>query len=356
MEKTKGLDHFVLKRRIILLRILKTEPEELNAPEAETGWDELVFQPCVYILQEFLGLPLKLKFIWFPLFGGSIWSHDLQEELDTMSKDGLITITNNRLCISKEGFALAYSLPKVSENLNQKYSSHFKLLSRLMVMTPEQLQSFACAVSTKTTGQELDKEQIGKIDNLLALAKEAAIKPEEFDVSPKEDEIAGVRGKSPSKIDLWLHHYLDETNRKTFMNATQSAKAAGYNCSSEHSFQVIGHENLRKVVPQVNEWMNKAGITSNRIEAKLVKMIDATKTEVRTYPANHIVEREEIEDYPTQLQAVRLAMKFKGMDAPKKHEHSGPGGKPLECRITPDMSAQEASDAYSQVLREIKGE
>lgn len=153
------------------------------------------------------------------------------------------------------------------------------------------------------------------------------------------------------KMAAWLKHYLD-LDSPTFMNATKSARASGYDTKKAKSLTVIGLENLAKLRPLVNEWLDEYGLSEDTIKGLIAGKMRAKKSIFVNKGDG--VEEIEVEDNQTQMQAMNLAVKIRGMDAPKKYEVSGPGGKPFECRITTEMSDKEASEAYAQILKEIK--
>ena len=85
--------------------------------------------------------------------------------------------------------------------------------------------------------------------------------------------------KLTGKQALFLRHLLDESNPDTFMNATGSAKAAKYNCSTENSYSLIGYENIRKLKPYISQWLDEVGLSEERLRLKIVELL-----EVDNYP------------------------------------------------------------------------
>lgn len=156
--------------------------------------------------------------------------------------------------------------------------------------------------------------------------------------------------KSPSKLDLWLQHYLDDSNSITFMNSTRSAMAAGYKCNGYNSFACIGRQNFKKLQPKIETWLNEEGLTPAKIKAKLTQLAEAKQTEFFAYQGM-VVDEREVPALGIQIQAAKLAAKVLGMEAPRKHELAGMDGKGLEVTIKPDMTPQEAERAYSQMLK-----
>lgn len=82
----------------------------------------------------------------------------------------------------------------------------------------------------------------------------------------------------PNKRLLWFKHYTDDTNPHTFLNATQSAKSAGYKCSTDESFRDVGYENFTKLHDKIEKWLNDIGMSGNRLKAKLLSLMDAKET------------------------------------------------------------------------------
>ena len=96
------------------------------------------------------------------------------------------------------------------------------------------------------------------------------------------------------KQALFLKHLLDESNPNTFMNATGSAKAAKYNCSTENSYSLIGYENIRKLKPYISQWLEEFGLSEERLKLKIVELL-------------------EVDNYPVQRATLEMAMRSKGM-------------------------------------------
>ena len=62
----------------------------------------------------------------------------------------------------------------------------------------------------------------------------------------KHKKINPERLKITPKFELWLRHFLNIRNKKTFGNATQSALLA-YNTTNLKTAGIIGHENIVKM-------------------------------------------------------------------------------------------------------------
>ena len=124
-----------------------------------------------------------------------------------------------------------------------------------------------------------------------------------------------------SKLNVWLKHYLDETNPKTFMNKKESARAAGYKCSTDESFGSVGCQNFNKLKDKIVKWLDENSFSDNAIKAKIVSLMDATEIKLfqgEDEDGKFCVHEHEIKDCKTQLKAVNLATDVKGMKAAQK--------------------------------------
>lgn len=168
---------------------------------------------------------------------------------------------------------------------------------------------------------------------------------------PEKDEIQACRDnlKRHPKMAAWLKHYLNMDDIKTYMNATASARAAGYDCISPNSFEVVGATNLRKFKPLISDWLDKNAVSPDIVLGLLGKSMRATRSIV--FNTDSGIDEREIIDHQARVPALRLAAKVLGMEAPTKHELAGLDGKGLEVTIKPDMTPQEAERAYSQMLK-----
>lgn len=162
-----------------------------------------------------------------------------------------------------------------------------------------------------------------------------------------KDKADDVKLKLTEKQARWLNFYIDSDNLDTYMNATGSAKAAKYNCSSYISFAVVGQSNLKKLKPLITEALGDCGITRGTVKALLSESTRATKI-IFTEDGDEVV----LPDHQARVAALRLAGKFLGMEAPTKHEHSGVDGKELEITVKPGMTPKEAVQECEAMLRE----
>lgn len=157
------------------------------------------------------------------------------------------------------------------------------------------------------------------------------------------------------KQRLWLKAFLNRDNPSTFLNKTESARYAKYNCENEESFASIGNQNFRKLQPSIQTWIDEEGLDDINLKAKLISLIDAkqvlfhkvkgnvdpdclppgafivTESSILAYRGKG-EEKQEIDDgdtivalpvqaLETQRKSLEMAMKIKGMFAPEKHEH-----------------------------------
>ena len=83
-------------------------------------------------------------------------------------------------------------------------------------------------------------------------------------------------------------------------------------------------------------------MSENFLKLKLRSLIDAKETKFFHSPVKDengkvtdiFVKEVEVEAIETQRKTLDMALKVKDMMAPKKFEHSGPGGKPIETKLT----------------------
>jgi phage terminase small subunit len=150
----------------------------------------------------------------------------------------------------------------------------------------------------------------------------------------------------PSKRDIWLGHYLDRNNTETFMNATASAKAAGYKAKSETAFTSIGHENLTKLDTRIVKWMDEEGLSEARLKAKLMQLLDAKETKF-FQKDGEIITKVDVEAQGVQTRVLDMALKVKGMYAPSKVEGKVEHDHTHNHELTPEMK-ELLDDAYGQ--------
>ena len=118
--------------------------------------------------------------------------------------------------------------------------------------------------------------------------------------------------KKVSKLELWLFHYLNEENPDTFLNKTGASKAAGYKAKSENCFHVIGYQNFRKYMPEIEKWMDEYGFSETRIKAKIAEGVGATETKFFAKDGV-VIEEKECIAWETRRRYLEMMGKIKGM-------------------------------------------
>lgn len=131
-----------------------------------------------------------------------------------------------------------------------------------------------------------------------------------------------------TKKQFWLRYFLDKDNRDTFLNRTESARAAGYECQDDHSYSAIGSNNYRFYEKIIQKWMNEEGLTDLSLKCKLITLLDAKETKFFAHEGV-VTDEREVECLGIQAKALDMALKVKGSYAAQKTEVSGPGGGPV---------------------------
>lgn len=73
---------------------------------------------------------------------------------------------------------------------------------------------------------------------------------ENSDLPKRKEKLPPIKAR---KLSLWFQLFTDETNPKTFLNRTESAKQAGYNAKSDPSFGNIELQNYKKLEVYINK-------------------------------------------------------------------------------------------------------
>lgn len=136
---------------------------------------------------------------------------------------------------------------------------------------------------------------------------------------------------SATKANVWFFHYTDKSNPKTFMNATESARLAGFNCKSERNFRSVGWLMRKRMDDQIAKWLKKYGLSDSVLYKKLLDLMDAT--EVRHFQKDgKVTDTRVIRALSIQLKALELACKIKGIVAPEKLEVTGKDGQAIKIQ------------------------
>lgn len=178
-----------------------------------------------------------------------------------------------------------------------------------------------------------------------------------------------------NKLNEWFKAYTNPENPKTYLNKTQSAKAAGYKASSEDSFAQIGCQNFNKLKVKIDAWLDENGLSEEVLKTKLISLFEGQeikimtlKGEIETENLSNIAqiiasgvshkvtpqgtpytERETIigisvENKELQRRALDMGFKVKGVYAPQKREVMGKDGGPIRQESELSYEAQSLLD------------
>ena len=184
-----------------------------------------------------------------------------------------------------------------------------------------------------------------------------------------------------SKINAWFRAYTDESNPRTFLNKTESARAAGYKTTSVDSLKSIGHQNFTKLSVKIDAWLDQTGLSETALKQKLVSLLDGKKTVFQKvkgavaaaalpagwqvvatsgvvvqegedgtslFTADETLLAADMENLELQRRTLDMALKVRSLYSPEKHEHSGKDGTPINHNLTMDEVA-------AQLLAEVAG-
>ena len=189
-----------------------------------------------------------------------------------------------------------------------------------------------------------------------------------------------------NKLQLWYKFYTDENNPQTFLNKLASAKAAQYKCTSDASFGSVGYQNFKKLQDRISGWLDDNKFSIAALKNKHAELLETHKTvfqkikgQISTddLPENVSViaegkkmagygdgdgdDRDVYDDGDTllainvadpeiQRRALDMAYKVKGEYAAEKKELTGPGGGPIETKMT-DFPTEPMTVAAWEELR-----
>jgi hypothetical protein len=148
------------------------------------------------------------------------------------------------------------------------------------------------------------------------------------------------------KMRKWLQSYLDDTNKETFGNATASAKAAGYKCKSSECFENIGSQNYKKLMPQIEKWLDENALSDCRLKGLLVDGLQAFETKFFAHQGA-VVEEKTVIPWEIRRKYLEMALKVKGLFAPEKHELAGKDGSTIDLTAIV-MRVTEKNESDSQ--------
>jgi hypothetical protein len=166
---------------------------------------------------------------------------------------------------------------------------------------------------------------------------------------------------------VWLVAFLNEGS-PTFLNATASAKKAGYRARNDHTFQEIGHKCRLRYGREIAKWLDDCGYSETELKIKLCRLLEAKETifqrmkgkvDQAALPEGHRVAAITEEDtlleidvaaLSVQIKALELALRVKGLFAPDRHEHSGAASTPIQLTDEDRAVLRKVIDASAQKL------
>jgi hypothetical protein len=178
-------------------------------------------------------------------------------------------------------------------------------------------------------------------------------------------------GKPALLSVVWLKAYFDEGS-PTFLNATASARKAGYRARKAHTFEQIGYKNRMKYGPKIVEWLDQCGMSETQLKIKLLSLLEARETVFQKLkgtvrqsdlPEGHRVVvmtdedsliEVEVAALETQRRSLDMALKIKGIYSPERLEHSGAIATKLEISEEDRKLGQQLVQAAMATLMEAK--
>jgi hypothetical protein len=151
--------------------------------------------------------------------------------------------------------------------------------------------------------------------------------------------------QKPSRKQLWLSHFLDHSNKSTFLKKSGAAIAAGYSSPSSS-----GSANYKYFKDKIAEWLDEVGLSETTLKIKLATLLDAKETKFFAHQGV-VVDEREVEALGLQLKALDMAFKVKGSYAPEKHEYSNMITEADGC-IKSDTDLKDAANIYAQMIKQ----
>lgn len=162
------------------------------------------------------------------------------------------------------------------------------------------------------------------------------------------------------KQKRWLKCYTDVNCAETFGNATAAAKAANYRARTLESFQAIGCENLRKLMPYLERWYEEAGLSDAHLMRYLTEGLQATETKFFSHDGV-VTETRALPNWRARREFLDIALRVKGLYQAEKKELSTKNGKPLVVVDAPPQPAtmeewEQQWNAYQERQRKTEQE
>jgi len=131
-----------------------------------------------------------------------------------------------------------------------------------------------------------------------------------------------VPRKRKSRLNIWLSHYINEANPVTFLNNTESARAAGYETNSEKSLSEIGSQNSIKLNAEIAKWWDDVGFSDNALKKKLHNLLNAKQKKFFAFQGE-VIEERDVEALEIQRSSLDMAFKVKGMYKKNNEQSAG---------------------------------
>ena len=155
-----------------------------------------------------------------------------------------------------------------------------------------------------------------------------------------------------SKLNAWFKFYIDDSNKKTYLNKTESARAAGYKCrgkNPEDCFHVIGSQNYRKLKDRVAKWYDEVGLSENALKNKILELMSVKEKRFFSAPIKNAdgvvtdiyIKEIEVDAIETQRKTLDLGCKVQDMISPVRHMVTGKGGSKIQVEHSLDETWKE---------------
>lgn len=149
----------------------------------------------------------------------------------------------------------------------------------------------------------------------------------------------------------FLEAYLDTSNSKTFFNATESARVAGYKGTSPQSLSNTGNNIVRQFERYIALKLDTGELSEISLKKKLIDLLDAKKTIFFTHEGEVRDERQ-VDALDTQTKALKMAINLQGLAPPNRHEIAIAGV--FKAQISADMPATEAAEVFQRLVKSGK--
>jgi hypothetical protein len=132
--------------------------------------------------------------------------------------------------------------------------------------------------------------------------------------------IDGILKRLTAREVRWIDAYLGKAN----FNATSAERIAGSATGGNHktysATRWAGCHTYKRLEPVILKLVEASGFSELSVKARLVRKLDAKKTEFFAH-LGKVVETKRVDDHSTQMKALELIGKAKGMFNDKVAEH-----------------------------------